>query len=347
MKAAYEKYTLRFKNPATTSRNTMTEKETYFIKIWDEENPRKFGVGEAAIFRGLSADDTPGYEEKLREVCTKIDKIDKTDLSRWSSIRFGVETALADYYGGGTRMLYDTPFSRGESGIRINGLIWMGNKEEMKNRIAEKLAAGVKCMKLKIGGIDFESELTLISEIRKNFSPLDLELRLDANGAFKPEEALKKLATLSRYSIHSIEQPIAAGQWRQMARICAESPIPVALDEELIGVEETACKKALLDTISPQYIILKPTLCGGFSGADEWIKLSEERKTGWWATSALESDIGLNAIAQWVTSHPVKMPQGLGTGMLYTNNIPSPLRCKGDMLMLDKNGTWNLSILEI
>ena len=347
MKAAYEKYILRFKTPATTSRNTMTEKETYFIKIWDEENPEKFGVGEAALFKGLSADDTPEYENKLREVCSEIEQIEKIDLSRWSSIRFGVETAIADYKGGGTRELYDTPFTRGESGIRINGLIWMGNKDEMKTRIAEKLAAGVKCMKLKIGGIDFESELALISEIRKNFPPEELELRLDANGAFKPEEALSKLDTLSRYSIHSIEQPIAAGAWQQMSRICADSPIPIALDEELIGIATKARKEEMLETINPRYIILKPTLCGGLSGADEWIKLAEERKTGWWATSALESDIGLNAIAQWVTQYPVKMPPGLGTGMLYKNNISSPLKCEGDMLRTDKNKSWDLSVLKI
>lgn len=347
MKAAYTKYTLRFRFPATTSRNTMTEKETYFIKIWDEENPEKQGVGEAALFRGLSADDIPGYEEKLQEVCTGIEQIDKIDLGGWSSIRFGLETALADYDGGGRQILHDTPFSRGESGIRINGLVWMGNKEEMKRRIAEKLDIGVKCMKLKIGGIDFESELSLIYEIRRNFSPSVLELRLDANGAFSPHDALRKLETLSQYNIHSIEQPIAAGQWEEMSRICAVSPIPVALDEELIGIEASGQKKNMLDTIRPQYIILKPTLCGGFSGADEWITLASERHTGWWATSALESDIGLNAIAQWVTQYPLSMPQGLGTGMLYENNVPSPLVCKGDMLWLDKGGKWDLSVLKI
>lgn len=347
MKAAYQKYILRFKAPARTSRNTMTEKETYFIKIWNEENPARFGIGEAALFRGLSADDTPDYENKLKEVCAEIEHAGEIDLSRWSSIRFGLETALADYNGGGKRQLYDTPFTRGESGIRINGLIWMGNKDEMKARIAEKLAIGVKCMKLKIGGIDFESELSLISEIRKHFPPSQLELRLDANGAFTPEEALKKLETLSRYTIHSVEQPIAAGEWRQMARISSESPIPIALDEELIGVEGAERKKEMLNTISPRYIILKPTLCGGLSGADGWINIARETGTGWWATSALESDIGLNAIAQWVTRYPIEMPQGLGTGMLYKNNILSPLRCKGDMLWTDKKGTWDISALEI
>lgn len=325
----------------------MTEKETYFIKIWDEQTPEKFGIGEAAIFRGLSADDTPEYENKVKDVCRAIEHSADMDLDRWSSIRFGVETALADYACGGRRMLFDTAFSRGNCGVRINGLVWMGSKDEMKLRIAEKLSMGVKCMKLKIGGIDFGSELSLISEIRKNFPSDVLELRLDANGAFSPEEALEKLETLSRYGIHSVEQPVSPGQWEQMARICAESPIPVALDEELIGVESENAKRELLDTVKPQYIILKPSLCGGFSGADRWIALARERGAGWWATSALESDIGLNAIAQWVTQYQLDMPQGLGTGMLYENNIPSPLRCKGDMLWLEKEGKWDLSVLDI
>lgn len=345
MKAAYKKYTLCFKNPAITSRNTLLTKETYFIKVWDDGNPECFGVGESALFRGLGADDRPGYEDKLGEVCENIDNFDVESLSEWSSIQFGIETALADLENGGRRIIADTPFSRGEYGIKINGLVWMGNKDEMEQRIKEKLSDGFGCLKLKIGGIDFESELSLIKAIREKFSPQILELRLDANGAFSPDTALANLETLSGYSIHSIEQPIRQGQWAEMARICSSSPIPIALDEELIGINDVTDKQRMLDTVLPQYIILKPSLAGGLGGSDEWIKTAEERGIKWWATSALESDIGLNAIAQWVSGYDISMPQGLGTGRLYENNIASPLRCKGERLYYDPSGSWDLSLL--
>lgn len=345
MRAEYKKYSLIFKEAAITSRNTLLAKDTYFIKVWDDENPTHFGVGEASLFRGLSAEDCPEYEEKLRKVCANINNIDLSQLKRWSSILFGIETALQDLKNEGRRMLYDSQFSRGEEGIRINGLIWMGNKEQMAERISQKLSQGFKCLKLKIGGIDFASEIELIKSIRNRFPKDILELRLDANGAFLPDETLSKLETLSQFDVHSIEQPIKQGNYNAMAEICKNSPIPIALDEELIGVVESVAKKELLDSIKPQYIILKPSLAGGFASSDEWIALAEERGIGWWATSALESNIGLNAIAQWLSAKKTIMPQGLGTGQLYINNINSPLYIGGDKLYLSPTADWDLTAI--
>lgn len=343
LQATCSKYILHFKQPAGTSRGTLTEKETWFIKIWDSREPEIFGVGECALFRGLSADDVPGYESKLAEVCQHIDSISLEELQSWSSIRFGVETALADLSHTGKRLIYPSSFPAGKSSIEINGLIWMGDKETMRQRIIEKLEAGFHCIKLKIGAIDFEAELDLLHTIRSQFSKEIIELRVDANGAFTPDEAPRKLERLARYDLHSIEQPIRQGQWEQMGELCRNTPIPIALDEELIGVNETLDKVTLLETIQPQYIILKPSLAGGFLGSEEWIQLAEERHIGWWITSALESNVGLNAIAQWAATKQTTMPQGLGTGQLYTNNIPSPLEQTGSMLQYNPLKKWDLS----
>ena len=343
MKAAWEKRTLHFRFTAITSREQMNAKDTYYIKVWREDAPDVMGVGEAAVFHGLSCDARPDFEQKLSEVCEKIDKYSAelhTALSQWPAIRFGLETALRDMQCGGRRELFDTPWSHGREGLLINGLVWMGDCDTMERRIEEKLAAGFSCVKLKIGGIDFESETGLLRIIRE-VAP-HVELRLDANGAFSPREALNRLDALARYDIHSIEQPIRQGQWVEMARLCKESPIPIALDEELIGFNGDEDRHRLLDAVSPAYIILKPTLLGGWEAADRWIASARERGVGWWATSALESDIGLNAIAQWVATHSPVMPQGLGTGQLFTDNIPSPLTLKGERLWTDTERGWGV-----
>ncbi len=348
MKAEYARYTLRFKEKAVTSRDVLTSRDTYYIRIWDNAG-ENFGLGECALFKGLGDDDVPDYEERLRETCRAISSISspgEIKVPPLTSLRFGVETALADLANGGSRMPFPTLWSLGKSEIPINGLIWMGPREKMLARIDEKLRDGFRCMKLKIGGIDFDDEMLLIKYIRDRFNPDQLELRLDANGAFTPGNALQRLERLSRYSIHSIEQPIKAGQWKDMERICRESPIPIALDEELIGCHDTAGKKELLDAIHPQYIILKPSLCGGLLSADEWISLAETGNIGWWATSALESNIGLNAIAQWVSAKSPSMPQGLGTGKLYVNNIPSPLAQVRDVLRYNPDAKWELPQLD-
>lgn len=347
LQARYSRYNLHFEQPAGTSRGTLTEKKTFFVKIWDKGHPEIFGLGECALFRGLSADDRPGYEEKLDETCRQINTLTPESLADWSSIRFGIETALSDLANGGKRIIYPTPFTRGDESIEINGLVWMGDKETMRQRIINKLKAGFHCIKLKIGAIDFNAELELLHAIRLQFSRDTIEIRVDANGAFTPGEALQKLEKLARYHLHSIEQPIRQGQWEEMSQLCRNTPIPIALDEELIGINDRLQKINLLKTIHPQYIILKPSLAGGFLGSTEWIHLANEHDIGWWITSALESNVSLNAIAQWTATWKNPLPQGLGTGQLYTNNIPSPLVQIGSTLQHEPRGTWNLDDIQI
>lgn len=324
----------------------MREKDTYYIKLSPSGDETLFGLGEAGLFRGLSCDDRPDYERKLAEVCRDIDRYasEPSLLSDWPSLRFAVETAVRDLANGGKRIIFPSEWTEGKDEITINGLVWMGDRDEMRRRIADKLAGGVKCVKVKIGGIDFEEEVGLLDFIRRE-AP-DIQLRLDANGAFRPDQALNRLERLAEFDIHSIEQPIRAGQWDDMRRICAASPIPIALDEELIGINTADGKLRMLDAVRPAYIILKPTLAGGFEGLEEWIRLAGERGCGWWATSALESNIGLNAIAQWVATLRPEMPQGLGTGQLYHNNIPSPLTLRGDRLSYSRADRWEIPPLQ-
>ena len=342
MKAAYAPYRLIFKAPAGTSRGILLHKDTYFLKVWDESNPEVYGLGECALFKGLSREDTPLYESKLREMCQNIALGKSTDLSEFSSLQFGLETALCDLSNGGRRVVVDTPFVHGETTIPINGLVWMGSFDEMSARIEEKLSAGFTTIKLKIGAIDFESELELIRKLRSRFSRETLTIRVDANGGFSPEEALPKLNRLAAYGIHSCEQPIKPNQWAEMRKICAESPIHIALDEELIGITDPMQMFMLLREIAPQYLIIKPSLMGGFAGAQEWLKMAKMTNTGAWFTSALESNVGLNAIAQVVAKFNPLIPQGLGTGALYTNNIESPLYQKADYLAYNPEGKWVL-----
>ncbi|MDE7144637.1 MAG: o-succinylbenzoate synthase [Duncaniella sp.] len=346
MKGAFAKYTLDFRFTAITSRDRMNRKETFYIKVFDAAAPEVFGIGECALFRGLSCDDRPDYEQKLEAVCSDIDRYaaDYSLLADYPSIRTGLETAIHDLRNGGRRIVFPSTWTSGRDSIVINGLVWMGDRELMAERIHAKIKDGFHCVKLKIGGINFNDEIDLLRLIR-NICP-DIQLRVDANGAFTPDNALERLNRLAEYKIHSIEQPIRQGQWEAMAELCRQTPIPIGLDEELIGLNSPAVKAEMLDTIRPQYIILKPTLCGGFSGSDEWIRLASERNIGWWATSALESNIGLNAISQWVATYQPTMPQGLGTGQLYHNNIPSPLKLTGEYLSYDPHAKWNIPDLE-
>lgn len=338
LEARWCRYRLQFRFLAKTSREEMREKDTYFVKIYDPAAPEIYGIGECGLFRGLSADDIPDYEDYLSRACAAP----LQSLPEMSSIRMGFETALADFNNGATRTVFNSAWQSGGNGITINGLIWMGDKPTMLSLVREKIERGFKILKLKIGGIDFEEELSILRLIRDSYSERDLEIRLDANGSFKPSEALQRLDRLSRFNIHSIEQPIAARQIESMSLICRESPIPVALDEELIGFRNDSEMESLLEVIRPQYIILKPTLCGGFERSDKWIEIAESKGIGWWATSALESNIGLNAIAQWISSKNNPMAQGLGTGELYYNNIPSPLFMSADKLEYDINATWQI-----
>lgn len=325
---------LHFKQPAGTSRGIYTTRDVWYIVVTDTEYPQHYGIGECAPLPALSCDDIPTYADVLQEMCRRFEEsgqIDYEALRPYPSMLFGLETALA-HYRARSLQLWHTPFSKGKEGIPINGLIWMGNFDEMYHRIEEKMQQGFRCIKLKIGAIDFDKELELLAHIRKHFSPEQIELRVDANGAFSPQDALEKLKCLSEYQLHSIEQPIRAGQWEAMAQLCARTPFPIALDEELIGINSPSKKVELLETIRPQYIILKPSLHGGINGSEEWISLAAERGIGSWVTSALESNIGLNAIAQWTATLMPTLPQGLGTGLLFTDNIDYPLHIEGDCL---------------
>ena len=325
---------LHFKQPAGTSRGVYNTRKVWYIEISSMENPSIKGIGECAPLPNLSCDDVPQYEEVLQQACGRVARegnIPTESLRNYPSILFGLETALR-HYETGSLALWDTPFSRGEAGIPINGLIWMGNFEEMYRQIEAKMEAGYRCIKLKIGAIDFDAELTLLKHIRSRFSVKDIELRVDANGAFSPAEAMHKLDALSKLDLHSIEQPIRAGQWEEMARLTARTPLPIALDEELIGHNTPKIKQELLSAIRPQYIILKPSLHGGICGSNEWIAEAEKQNIGWWVTSALESNIGLNAIAQWCATLHNALPQGLGTGQLFTDNIDLPLEIRKDCL---------------
>ncbi|WP_347156970.1 o-succinylbenzoate synthase [Pontibacter chitinilyticus] len=333
----FNSHTLQFKFDARTSRGALSEHKVYYLQLADTAQPGVTGTGECAPLKGLSIDDRPDLEQKLREVVQLVNGgtvalqagqplPEALQLQEWPSVCFALETALLDLQHGGRGVLFDTTFSRGEQGIPINGLIWMGNKAFMQQQIEQKLTQGYTCLKLKIGSLDFTSELELLQQIREVASARDLMLRVDANGAFAPQEAFKKLERLAKYDIHSIEQPIRQGQPEHMAQLCAYTPIPIALDEELIGVQAQEAKEALLASIKPQYIILKPTLLGGLAASAAWIELVEKQHIGWWMTSALESNIGLNAISQFTATYAVTLPQGLGTGQLYHNNIPSPLQ---------------------
>lgn len=347
-RADYAAYTLLFKSKAVTSRDVLTRRDTYYIRITDNHSG-KTGIGECALFRGLGDDDREDYEDCLRDTCRKVNfaaSLDEISAAPYTSLRFGLETAVNDLRNGGCRRPFPSPWSDGKGEIAINGLVWMGNAQEMLRRIDEKLEKGFRCVKLKIGGIDFDEELKLLAYVRNRFPSSRLELRLDANGAFKPDDALVKLEKLAGYSIHSIEQPVKPGQWRAMAEICRLSPIPVALDEELIGCNDDAFMERLLDEVKPAYLILKPSLCGGFSGAERWIRHAESKGVGWWATSALESNVGLNAIAQWISCRPTTMPQGLGTGGLYVNNVESPILQERDVLRYNPETKWKFPDLE-
>ena len=366
--------TLHFKQPAGTSRGVYTTRHSYYLTLTSDEMPGIEGVGECATLPDLSCDAKPEYEMTLRQVCQMVEQMGRIpyDMIRaYPSITFGLETAFASFFDAAKKFLeivpaegassssemlkqkgvsvpagmenltdlYDSPFGRGEEGITINGLVWMGTYEEMLARLEEKLQAGFHCVKLKIGAIDFFKELDLIKRIRDVYTKEQVELRVDANGGFLPENAMSQLEALAKYDIHSIEQPIRQHQWPRMAQLCRETPLPIALDEELIGVNVRSMKEALLDTIRPQYIILKPSLHGGIYGCNEWIQLADQRGIGSWITSALESNIGLNAIAHYaakVYGPNVQMPQGLGTGQLFTDNIPMPLEIRGDKLFVVK-----------
>jgi len=342
--ASYKKHILNFRQASGTSRGILKTKETWFLSL---ESNSKEGVGECGLFRGLSVDDKPDYEDTLRWVCQNINiglVALLQELVEYPSIQFGLEMAFKSLESQDKFELFPSDFTLHKDSISINGLIWMGNEAFMKQQIQEKIESGFTCLKMKIGAIDFETEIELIKSIRKQFSSKEIELRVDANGAFKPSDALEKLKILSDFDLHSIEQPIKQGQIEAMAELCEKTPLPIALDEELIGIFHLAKKLKLIQTINPQYIVLKPSLVGGFKGSDEWINIAENQNIGWWITSALESNIGLNAIAQYTYIKNSELPQGLGTGGLFTNNFESPLVVKKGHLNYSKYLKWNFNL---
>ncbi|MVO09958.1 o-succinylbenzoate synthase [Flavobacterium sp. TP390] len=343
MKAIYKKHILTFKRPSSTSRGVLTEKETWFLIL--KENDR-IGIGECGILRTLSVDDRPDYEQKLQWVCENI-HLGKDQLwdalLEFPSIQFGVEMAFLSLASKTPFELFPSEFTLGLKKMEINGLVWMGEEAFMKAQIEEKLTQGFRCIKLKIGAIDFQKELGLLAFIRNHFDDKTVEIRVDANGAFSLNDALSKLNQLAEYELHSIEQPIAKNNTDSMSELCKTTPLDIALDEELIGVFGIAAKTNLLKKIQPQYIILKPSLIGGFKGTLEWIAIAEEMNIKWWITSALESNIGLNAITQFTYTLQNPLPQGLGTGGLYTNNFDCPLEITQGCIRYNVDKNWQLN----
>lgn len=343
MKAFYQKHILQFKKPSGTSRGILTKKETYFLILKKED---KVGVGECGILRSLSYDDCLDYELKIKWLCENINQdIDflYSELWEFPSIRFGLEQALLSIQSEHPFLLFPSDFTSGEQAITINGLIWMGNAVSLKKQIYQKLQEGFRCLKMKIGALSFDVEYSILKEIRNLFSANEIELRVDANGAFHPSRVMTYLDQLSKLDIHSIEQPIRAGQWDFMSKLCKDTPIPIALDEELIGIFHQRDKQQILDFIKPQYIIIKPSLLGGYKDSEQWIHIAEQRGISWWITSALESNVGLNAISQWTYMLKNSMPQGLGTGSLYTNNINSPLSVSEGGLRYNPDKKWRFT----
>ncbi len=350
IKASYLRKTLHFVRPAGTSRGILYSKPAWYFFLYDSNDPLITGIGECSYIPGLSEETEEKLEQNIQEICSKINNgtFDvRTEIPSCPSMGFAIEAALLDLSHGGQRILFPSGFVSGHGSIPINGLIWMGNMNSMLKQIDEKIAQNYRCLKLKIGALEFSEELEIISYIRRHFSAKELELRVDANGAFKPDNVMNFLYELARFDIHSIEQPVEKGQWDQMAEICSESPVPVALDEELTGFYCFNEKENLIRNIKPQYLVLKPGLLGGFKQASEYINLAKEAGIGWWVTSSLESNIGLNALAQWTYTLGNNMPQGLGTGLLYKENVVCPLELSGDRLCYNVRKKWDLSFLDM
>lgn len=342
-----QQHTLSFKFEARTSRGSMTERPVWYLIVEEEGF---YGIGEAAPLSGLSIDDMVKWEDKLKWLCAHINEDEKkikTALRHFPALYFGYEMAMRSLDCDHPMMLFPSVFTAGRAGIPINGLIWMNDAAHMQSQMDTLLEEGFTVLKMKVGALEWKEELQIIKELRKKFDNTEVQLRLDANGAWTPKEALEKLNRLSELEIHSIEQPIKPGQWEEMAALCAESPVPIALDEELIGIHDLKKKKELIKAITPDYLIIKPSLLGGFKASEEWIKLAKETGIDWWVTSALESNVGLNAISQWIVTQIPRIPQGLGTGMLFENNIESPLEVKKGKLLINPSKSWDLSFFSI
>lgn len=344
--ASWFRYTLHFKRPAGTSRGFLRTKETFFVQLAEKDEPEVVGWGECGPIRGLSVDGQADLAVELDRVCTLInggEALESLELSDLPSIAFALEMARLDLEHGGKRQLFVSDFSEGRACLPFHGLIWMASPEGMLRQVEKKVAEGFSCIKMKIGALPFEQECALLAQIRERYAPDQVQLRLDANGAYTPKEALRVLERLAEFDIHFLEQPIKPQQWAQMANLCAASPIPIALDEELIGIHDHMQRQTLLETIQPQHLVLKPMHLGGFAAAERWIELADALGIGWWINSSLESNVGLNAICQWTSHLQTGRTHGLGTGQLYTNNVPSPIRLSTNCLLIDRSAFWDLS----
>jgi o-succinylbenzoate synthase len=347
LEAVWKKHLLKFNFEAKTSRDTLRERPVWFIIV--KKNGKPLAIGECAWLKGLSIESEQDIEPMLSAICKDFGSYFSNPelLRKWPSIQMALDMIRAQIESGQWLNPFPGKFAEGKQEIPINGLVWMGSKDAMLQSLEAKIAEGFKCVKLKIGGIDFQEELRLLEFVRNQYNENEIEIRLDANGAFAFNEAIHKLKSLAKFKIHSIEQPIKQGHWEKMAEIVAESPIPIALDEELIGMDELEQKAALLELIKPRYIILKPSLIGGFSASQEWIDAAEKQGIQWWLTSMLESNIGLNALAQWVsTKDTFNLPQGLGTGKLYSNNVDCGLEIAYGFIRYNPNTPWNLRNIE-
>lgn len=348
--ATWKELTLTPRFPLGTSKGVINARTVWYLIAWDSDRPKVRGIGEAALFPGHSKEFPADVRTKLVELCADTSSWEQRfndDLVQVPSVRFAVEQCLRDLQVSGTKVLFSSEFTLGRAGIPINGLVWMGDKATMRERIKAQIAAGNRCVKMKIGGIGLDDELQLLADVRSEFNAKELTLRVDANGAFTANTVMPVLERLAELEVESIEQPVAPGLYEVMAELCARSPLPIALDEDLIGINMMVAKKDLLDHVKPQYIVIKPSMVGGWSAAQEWIDIAQERNIGWWITSALESSIGLNAIAQWTATLGVTIPQGLGTGSVYSDNIPSPLTVKAGELSYRPEVAWNLDRLAL
>jgi O-succinylbenzoate synthase len=355
LQASYTKRTFHFSFNARTSRGAMKQRDSWFLRLWDSQSPEVFGLGEAAPVAGLSVEKAVEVHQQLDDLVARINEgavmpssVDLAEMhkafSPWNlspSVYLALETAWLDLRNGGRRVIFDNEFHRGKP-LDINGLVWMGGLDVMLQQVSIKIEEGFTCIKLKIGGLNFEKEMDILNFVRRKYFRDQITIRLDANGAFKAEQAMYKLIDLSRFDIHSIEQPIKPGS-PFLAELCQKTPIPIALDEELIGVNSRQAKVDLLDKIKPHYLVLKPTLHGGLHGCAEWISLADERKVGWWLTSAMESSVALNALAQFAAQYPLTLPQGLGTGMIFRDNIPSPLEVRKGQLVWNSKESWDFA----
>lgn len=357
LQASYFKKTFQFSFPATTSRGTMVEKDSWFLKVWEQQKPEIFGIGEAGILVGLSLETDVIVDKELSIIANEIlpklslseinsiaDIHKKIELSGFSSsVIFALENSLLDLINGGKRLIFNNTFFEGKP-LPINGLVWMGDFDYLFQQVNKKVREGYRCIKIKVGALPIEEELAILRTIRTEYVKNNITLRLDANGAFNEKNVMDKLKEYSAYQIHSIEQPLKkkSGFLIELKKL---SPIPLALDEELIGVYSRTEKETLLSSLEPAFIVLKPSLHGGMYGCMEWIELAKKFNVGWWVTSALESNIGLNAISQFTANFPIKIPQGLGTGSIYRNNCISPLEANGGWIRYDDSKKWVLSEL--